>query len=200
MNNFLTIQQLNHLLNIIPTYDGKHTEYLRDKTIIMLMALEGLRTVEIYRMSVSDINWDMKTIYIHGKYHNDFIYPRQDVFDALKDYLEVRPFFLESVDKFGEPVFTSVSNFSKGKRLDRRGIRYNIDKWLNKAGYKKAGISCHMLRHTCATLLYSANNGDLRMIQQVLRHKYINITDQYVHIDNDIIDNNCTSIINLKKD
>ena len=164
------------------------------------MALEGLRTVEIYRMSVSDINWDMKTIYIHGKYHNDFIYPRQDVFDALKDYLEVRPFFLESVDKFGEPVFTSVSNFSKGKRLDRRGIRYNIDKWLNKAGYKKAGISCHMLRHTCATLLYSANNGDLRMIQQVLRHKYINITDQYVHIDNDIIDNNCTSIINLKKD
>ena len=33
----------------------------------MLMALEGLRTVEVHRMSVNDINWEMKTIYIHGK-------------------------------------------------------------------------------------------------------------------------------------
>ena len=46
---------------------------MRDKIIIMLMALEGLRTVEVHRMSVNDINWEMKTIYIHGKGHNDFI-------------------------------------------------------------------------------------------------------------------------------
>ena len=39
----------------------------------MLMALEGLRTVEVHRMSVNDINWEMKTIHIHGKGHNDFI-------------------------------------------------------------------------------------------------------------------------------
>lgn len=178
---FLTVEQLNHLLNIIPEYDGKHVEYLRDKTIIMLMALEGLRTVEVYRMSVSDINWDMKTIYIHGKGHNDFIYPRQDVFDILKDYLDIRPFSLENVDKFGEPVFTSVSNFSKGKRMDRRGIRYNIDKWLDKAGYKKAGISCHMLRHTCGTLLYR-NTKDLQIVKEVLRHSDINITSKYAHV------------------
>lgn len=178
---FLTIEQLNHLLSIIPAYDGKHMEYLRDRTIIMLMALEGLRTVEVYRMSVSDINWDMKTIYIHGKGHNDFIYPRQDVFDALKDYLKVRPSSLASVDKFGEPVFTAVSNFSRGKRLDRRGIRYNIDKWLNKAGYKKAGISCHMLRHTCGTLLYRSTK-DLQIVKEVLRHSDINITSKYAHV------------------
>ena len=68
---FLTLEQLRDLLNIIPDYDEKHIEYLRDKIIIMLMALEGLRTVEVHRMSVNDINWEMKTIYIHGKGHND---------------------------------------------------------------------------------------------------------------------------------
>lgn len=192
---FLTIEQLNHLLNIIPEYDGKHVEYLRDRAIIMLMALEGLRTVEVYRMSVSDINWDMKTIYIHGKGHNDFIYPRQDVFNILKEYLDIRPFDISKIDKLGEPVFTAVSNYSKGKRMDRRGIRYNIDKWLDKAGYKKAGISCHMLRHTCGTLIYSKTK-DLQIVKEVLRHSDINITSKYAHVYNNM-DKRYTSIINL---
>ena len=85
---FLTLEQLRDLLNIIPDYDEKHIEYLRDKIIIMLMALEGLRTVEVHRMSVNDINWEMKTIYIHGKGHNDFIYPRDDVLILLQEYLK----------------------------------------------------------------------------------------------------------------
>ena len=89
---FLTLEQLRDLLNIIPDYDEKHIEYLRDKIIIMLMALEGLRTVEVHRMSVNDINWEMKTIYIHGKGHNDFIYPRDDVLILLQAYLKIRPF------------------------------------------------------------------------------------------------------------
>ena len=85
---FLTLEQLRDLLNIIPDYDEKHIEYLRDKIIIMLMALEGLRTVEVHRMSVNDINWEMKTIYIHGKGHNDFIYPRDDVLILLQEYFK----------------------------------------------------------------------------------------------------------------
>lgn len=190
---FLTIEQLQHLLSVIPKFDGKHVEYLRDRAIIMLMALEGLRTVEVYRMSVSDINWDMKTIYIHGKGHNDFIYPREDVFAALKEYIDIRSFDFKNIDKFGEPVFTIVANHGKGRRIDRRGIRYNVDRWLDKAGYKKAGISCHMLRHTCGTLIY-AKTKDLQIVKEVLRHSDINITSKYAHVYNNM-DNRYTSTI-----
>ncbi len=195
---FLTLEQLEHLLSIIPEYDGKHTEYLRDKVIIMLMALEGLRTVEIYRMSVSDINWDTKTIYIHGKGHNDFIYPREDVLKVLKMYLDVRPFDFNKVDQFGEPVFTAVANHGRGGRMIRRNIRYNVDKWLTKAGYKKAGISCHMLRHTCGTLVYKMTK-DLQIVKEVLRHSDINITSKYAHVYNNL-DNRYTSVIQLHEE
>ena len=180
---FLTLEQLKHLFSVIPEYDGKHTEYLRDRLIIMMMALEGLRTVEVHRMSVSDINWDTGTIYIHGKGHNDFIYPRPDVMEVLKEYLNVRFFDMNKIDAFGEPVFTSVANHGRGGRMDRRGIRYNIDRWLEKAGYKKAGLSCHLLRHTCGTLLYKRTR-DLQIVKEVLRHSDVNITSKYAHVYN----------------
>lgn len=182
---FLNLEQLKTLLFTIPTYDKTHIEYLRDKLIIMFMALEGLRTVEVHRMSVNDIDWERKTIYIHGKGHNDFIYPRNDILILLKKYLEIRPFSFAFIDEFGEPVFTTLTNQVKGKRMDRRGIRYNIDKWLTKAGFKQKGISCHMLRHTCGTLLYK-DTKDLQIVKEVLRHSNVNITSKYAHIYNNL--------------
>lgn len=191
---FLTVDELEHLLSIIPDSDN-HVENIRDKTMIMLMALEGLRTIEIYRLSIADINWRVKTIYIHGKGHNDFIYPREDVLNYLKYYLQKRYADTDKTDKLGEPVFTAVGNRNKGGRMDRRNIRRNIDKWLDSAGYKKKGISCHMLRHTCGTLLYSKTK-DLQIVKQVLRHSDINITSKYAHVFSQM-DNRYTSDIDF---
>lgn len=192
---FLNLEQLKTLLFTIPSYDKTHIEYLRDKLIIMFMALEGLRTVEVHRMSVNDIDWERKTIYIHGKGHNDFIYPRNDILLLLKKYLEIRPFSFAFIDEFGEPVFTTLTNQVKGKRMDRRGIRYNVDKWLTKAGFKQKGISCHMLRHTCGTLLYK-DTKDLQIVKEVLRHSNVNITSKYAHIYNNL-DKRYTSEIEI---
>lgn len=194
---FLRIEQLEHLLSIIPD-DEEHVENIRDKVMIMLMALEGLRTIEVYRMSVADIDWRVKTIYIHGKGHNDFIYPRSDVLKYLHKYIKLRYFNKMKIDALGEPVFTAVGNRNKGGRIDRRNIRRSIDAWLDAAGYKKAGISCHMLRHTCGTLLYSKTK-DLQIVKQVLRHSDINITSKYAHVF-DKMDNRYTSIINIEED
>lgn len=192
---FLRLEQLQHLLGIIKTEDEKGIllSALRDKVIIMLMALEGLRTIEIYRMSTIDIDWEMKTIYVHGKGHDDFIYPRRDVLEALKAYLDETKNIIMRSDAYGTPVFISLSNNSRGKRMDRRNIRRNVDKWLDLAGYKKAGMSCHMLRHTCGTLLYSKTK-DLQVVKQVLRHSDINITSKYAHVFNRI-DNRYTENI-----
>ena len=54
----------------------------------------------------------------------DFIYPRDDVLILLQAYLKIRPFDFAFIDEFGEPVFTTLTNQVKGKRMDRRGIRY----------------------------------------------------------------------------
>ncbi|WP_231036586.1 tyrosine-type recombinase/integrase [Pectinatus sottacetonis] len=189
---FLKLEQLKYLLAKIP---DDNEDAVRDKTIVMLMALEGLRTIEVYRMSTTDIDWKIKTIYIHGKGHNDFIYPRDDVLKYLYKYIQQRYVDKNKYDKLGEPIFTSLSNRNKGGRMDRRNIRRNIDKWLSLAGFKKAGISCHMLRHTCGTLLYSKTK-DLQVVKQVLRHSDVNITSKYAHVFSQM-DNRYTSDINL---
>ena len=63
-----------------------------------------------------------------------------DISEVFKNDFD--PFDFAFIDEFGEPVFTTLTNQVKGKRMDRRGIRYNVDKWLTKAGLKKEGISC----------------------------------------------------------
>ncbi len=191
---FLKLDQLEQLLSVIPDED-QYIENIRDKAMIMLMALEGLRTVEVYRMSAADIDWQVKTIYIHGKGHNDFIYPRNDVLKYLKRYLSMRYVDKTKNDQLGEPVFTAAGNRNKGGRMDRRSVRRSVDRWLETAGFKKKGISCHMLRHTCGTLLYSTTK-DLQIVKQVLRHSDINITSKYAHVFSQI-DNRYTSDINL---
>ena len=84
---YLNAGKLEYLLHIVPT-DSEKT--LRDKVIIVFMALEGLRTVEIYRMNVEDINFGQQSIFIHGKGKNGMIYPRSDSFKILHHYLQVK--------------------------------------------------------------------------------------------------------------
>ena len=65
--------------------------------------------------------------------------------------------------------------------MNRRSIRRAIDGWLVKAGLKDKNKSGHMLRHTCATLLYKETR-DLKAVQETLRHSSINISSKYAHL------------------
>ena len=171
---YLTLDQLQKLLD---TFDEEDEESLRTKVIVYLMAIEGLRTVEVHRMNVQDIYTDMKAIYIRGKGHNDMIYLRDDTMALLTKYLERRV----NAHDFPTPVFTSLSNNSRGHRISRQNIRESINKALKQLDYKGPGKSCHMLRHTCGTLLYNETK-DLQVVKQVLRHRGIEMTSRYSHI------------------
>lgn len=186
---FLTSNQLQQILNSISEDNEKD---LRTKTIIALMAIEGLRTIEVYRMNIQDINFELKTIYIRGKGHNDMIYPSLPVMKLLFKYVNCR----NSDHSYPTPVFTSTSNRSRGKRLSRQKIRESIDKVLKDNGFKEPGKSCHMLRHTCGTLLYSETK-DLQVVKQVLRHRNIEMTSRYSHIQDGLL-KRYTSAIPIK--
>lgn len=175
INKYLTAEQLQTLVD---SFDETAAEALRTKTIVYLMAIEGLRTVEVHRMNFEDINFASQAIYIRGKGHNDFIYPTPDTMKYLSHYLNSREAL---ADELGTPVFVSTSNNSRGRRLSRQAIRSDIDKALANAGFKAAGNSCHMLRHTCGTLLY-AETLDLQVVKNVLRHRSVEMTSKYSHI------------------
>lgn len=176
---YLTAKQLNKLIDSL---DESNEKILRTKAIVYLMAIEGLRTVEVHRMNTQDINFELSTIYIRGKGHNDMIYPCPDTMKILAKYVNNRTY----VPSYPTPVFTSTSNISKGQRISRQKIRASIDKALEDLKLKEPGKSCHMLRHTCGTLLYSETK-DLQVVKQVLRHRNIEMTSRYSHIQDGML-------------
>ena len=177
---YIPAGKLEYLFHLM-TLDSEKN--LRDKVIIALMAIEGLRTVEIHRMNEEDIDQDRKVIYIRGKGKNALIYLRTDTFELLRKYLQYKDRKKINYAENEEltPVFTSLSNNERGHRMNRRSIRRAIDSWLVKAGLKDKNKSGHMLRHTCATLLYKETR-DLKAVQETLRHSSINISSKYAHL------------------
>ena len=151
----------------------------RNLAIFMLMAVEGLRNIEVHRMNDEDINFELNSIFIRGKGHNNVIYPCHDTIFAIKDYLKIRPALKK--DGVLTPTFISLSNFNRGQRITRAGIRWAINQILTLCNLKVKGHSCHMLRHSCATNLYQATK-DLRLVQETLRHRSPTMTARYAHI------------------
>lgn len=177
---YLSAGQLEYLLRSIPTNTERN---LRDKVIIAFMAIEGLRIVEIHRMNEEDINTEQQSILIHGKGKNSMVYPREDTFALLiryvksKDRSKTKHYNIE--EKI--PVFTSTSNNMYGHRMIRQAVRDVVNKWLTITGLKEKRKAGHMLRHTCATLLYKETK-DLKQIQETLRHSNINMSSKYAHL------------------
>ena len=153
---------------------------IRNTAMFIMMALEGLRAVEIHRLNEEDIDFSNGIIYIRGKGHSDMIYPRDDTMYMLKYYLEHKE-VRSSTKELVRPVFVSLSNHNKWNRVSRDGIRRSIDAILKEFGLKKHGISCHVLRHTCATLLY-AETKDLQIVKETLRHRSIQMSSKYAHL------------------
>lgn len=159
-------------------YDACQTD--RDRAIILLMAVEGLRTIEITRLKVQHVDFKNARILVHGKgNHNDFIYPADKTLSTLNAVI--------GTATAGE-VFR---NELDGSPLTRDGVRYIVNSILRRVGLKKNGNSCHALRHSCGTNLYAATK-DIRLVQETLRHQSPEVTARYSHVVNR---RNATSVI-----
>lgn len=152
---------------------------LRNQSAFLLMACEGLRLVEVHRMNDEDIDWDHKTIFVHGKGHDGTIMPSDTTMTILSDYINARP-TKEKEDGY-TPTFVSFAPRNYGKRIQRDGMRKTMAACLVALGYKKNGVSCHAFRHSCGTNLYAATK-DLRVVQETLRQRDPKVTARYAHV------------------
>ena len=103
----------------------------------------------------------------------------EETFEAIDDYLKSIPKDAEiKREEFMVPLILSGSNLHQFGRISRTGLRWIMNEALKRAGMKRKGQSCHILRHSCATNLY-ADTKDLKKVQAALRHKSSNITARY---------------------
>jgi integrase/recombinase XerC/integrase/recombinase XerD len=178
---YLTAGEAELLFRAVP--NEQRLKPLRDRAMIALMALEGLRRVEIMRANVEDIEVMVDggiRLLVHGKGKEGYVYPREDTAQAIETFLLFRG--KTDPDTLGVPLFTRLLKGGVvAKRITRSGINRIIDTYLLIAGVKRAGVSCHALRHTCGTLLYQATR-DVRAVQETLRQSNINTAAIYAGI------------------
>jgi integrase/recombinase XerD len=98
----------------------------------------------------------------------------QRALDWITKYqADVRPKLL------GEPSDTLFLS-TLGNSIHPNNLSAMVRGYLVAAGITKRG-SCHMLRHTAATLMLE-NGADLRSIQALLGHANLNTTQIYTHV------------------
>ena len=154
----------------------------RDRAILTLMALHGLRVVEVARLNLDDHDPEAGqagTLSVLGKGSKWRTVLLVDLSaSALRDWLAVR----ETLAQEGERAcFVSVRHPNRGTRLSRRAIRKTVDGYLVGLGLKQQGVSCHALRHSFATLSRAAG-ARLDAIAQALGHSSVTTTQIYADI------------------
>lgn len=143
----------------------------RLKAITALLALQGLRQVEIIRLDVKDLDLVGKIAFVRGKGRDDKepISLHPETAKALRDYLHAN----RVADG---ALFTSRSNNHRNQRLTTRAIREMIKTLLRKEGIEK---STHGFRHYFTTTLIKTYKGDLLEVAQYTRHRSLEMLQVY---------------------
>ena len=175
--DYLTSAQVKEILSGVERAD---LQGLRDYAILTLMITGGLRTIEVVRADIGDLRTagNSTVLFVQGKGHEektDFVKISPQVEKAIRAYLKARG---QAGD--AEPLFTSLSHNSRGKRLTTRSISGMVKDRMKAAGYDSSRLTAHSLRHTAVTLSLLAGK-DLTEVQQFARHANIATTMIYNH-------------------
>ncbi len=172
----LTDEQCAELLTHFETIS------LRNYAIVNLILRTGLRTIEVIRADVGDIDFEGTTrvLRVWGKGRDkadkqeDFVILTDKAFQPIREYLSTRTGLAA-----GQPLFTSDSRRNTGERLTTRSIRGLVKEGLKAIGLDSRNFTAHSLRHTTATTILK-QGGTLEDVQNVLRHRNSDTTRIYV--------------------
>lgn len=147
----------------------------RNKAIIMMLYVTGLRLSELGSLNRMTIDFETKRFQVLGKgrkYRTVFLDAK--TIEALQDYFRTR------LDDF-PPLFIHYSHRPcANSRLSNVMIEKIVREQAKKAGISKK-LTPHVLRHTFATHLY-LNGVDIKSIKEMMGHKSIITTDIYCHV------------------
>ena len=172
----------------ISFFEGKKdVKSIRDRCILSLMICSGLRSIEVTRLDIGDIEkrkgiWFIK---VHGKGRAgkvDSVQISETVKSMIDEYLSVRP-----KGKKGTALFVSTANRNFGQRLQTQSISRLSKKVFAEIGIVSERITCHSCRATAVTLMLQAGVS-LREVQKVMRHRSAATTEIYAN-DIDLFNN-----------
>ena len=163
---FIEENQIENLLNEVEFDDGFIGE--RDKLIIELFYVTGIRISELINIRIFDINFSNSLIKVLGKRNKERLIPLSiNIVNELQTF--VKKYNLNNY------LFTNLGGTKVYTKLVYRVVKKYIGK-ISSVNKK----SPHILRHTFAT--HMLNNGaDINAIKELLGHANLSATQVYTH-------------------
>ena len=161
----------------------------RDRALIHLLMASGCRISEACSLNRGDVRaGGFRVLGKGGKYRT--VYLTDDALAAVQDYLAMR-----GPDP-SPALFISVAHAElrrgraeAGNRLTPDGARWAVSALRRRLGADPALFelvadlrSPHTARHTAATTLLEATDGDVRLVQEVLGHATLETLRVYTEI------------------
>ena len=150
---------------------------VRDRAILEVLYSTGLRRMEIVRLGGFDVDLESRTVTVRqGKGRRDRFVPigERAVLWVRKYLVEVRPRF--AIEPDSGHLFIS----DRGGEMGLNTISSLVHGYVKAAGIHKSG-SCHLFRHTVATLMLEGG-ADIRYVQAMMGHENIQSTEIYTHV------------------
>ncbi len=137
----------------------------------------GIRRMELVNLQKADLNASQGVLAVRqGKGKKDRFVPiGERAIEWIQKYqAEIRPGFVVEPDN--QQIFIEPN----GLPLTPDRLSRLVTKYIKEADVGKTG-SCHLFRHTVATLMLD-NGADIRFIQQMLGHAHLQTTEIYTHV------------------
>lgn len=150
---------------------------VRDRAMMETFYSTGMRRSELANLKLHDIDFERGTLMVRqGKGRKDRMIPIGDRAAAWigKYAAQVRPPLVVEPDD-GTLFLTNLGEPFSPNRLSQMMREYIAAAEIGKTG------SCHLFRHTMATLMLEGG-ADIRFIQQMLGHASVETTQIYTQV------------------
>jgi len=167
---------------------------LRDRAFLLTLADTGLRVHEACNLRRGDLDWNEGKAIVIGKGNQQaMVRFSTRATDALMDYLKARG----KIDGGTKVALSALPLFARhdkgaGKKIKqltttsgRNIVSHRVAELL---GQDVVGtITPHSFRHYFVTKILRSS-GNLKLAQELARHKNIAVTQRYAHLSNDELD------------
>jgi integrase/recombinase XerD len=161
---------------ILAVPDTARSIGIRDRAILELLYSTGVRRAECAALQLTDLELGRGVLLVReGKGARDRFVPVGDrAAEWLTRWLDVRPRYALAPDD-GWLFITQ-----RGRRFTPKRLGGLVHGYVEAAAIGKTG-SCHLFRHTAATLMLEAG-ADVRYIQELLGHAELSTTALYTRV------------------
>lgn len=168
---------------------------LRDRAFLLTLADTGLRVHEACNLRRGDLDWNEGRALLIGKGDREAVVRFSSrALRALRDYMQARG---EMDGGAGRPL-ASLPLFARHDRASGKRIqpistttgRAIVHTHVRQAlGPQALGtITPHSFRHYFVTTVLRGSGGNLKLAQELARHRNIAVTQRYAHLSDDELD------------